>query len=306
MNVRSWLIVSADDDAGLQDASTCGADAVIIDVASTIMPHRKEAARQNATYFLEIHRRQIVESRRISKWVRISPLDGLKWRDDLLSVMPSAPDGIVLPQAAGPEHVQQLGAELYELEQRYGTPTGHTKIIPFASDTAIAALNIPRYVDASLPRLAGLMWRAESLSIALGASREFDHVGQRSDAFTFARAQTLLTACARGVVAIDTMYPHLNDPEGLQRAAESAKADGFSGMLAINARQVPVINRVFNPMSNEQVEAEMIASVFANQSSPAGAADEGAMGQPDIHETRRMLVAEETRRAGTLPRLRPT
>ena len=63
-----------------------------------------------------------------------------------------------------------------------------------------------------------------------------------TDAFRFIRAQLLLTAHARGVMAIDTLQADYSDPEGLRRVAEASHADGFSGMLAIHPAQVDVIN----------------------------------------------------------------
>ena len=69
--------------------------------------------------------------------------------------MPGAPDGIMLPKSAGPESVQQLAAEIYELESRSGLAPNAVKIMPLVSETAAAALSIGAYAAAPLPRHPG-------------------------------------------------------------------------------------------------------------------------------------------------------
>jgi len=143
-------------------------------------------------------------------------------------------EGIMLPKAEGPDQIRQVAAEIYELEQRHGIPNGQTRLLPLVSETPRAALTITAYMDASMPRLAGLTWGAEDLSAELGASRKRDSEGQWTDPFRFVRAQTLLVAHARGVWPIDTLYADFRDEDGTRRAAEAARADGFAGMLAIH------------------------------------------------------------------------
>lgn len=262
MTIRSWLFVPGDSEKKLLKTTETGADAIIVDLEDSVMPGNKVVARRMAREWLEAHRRKVVE-RSMGRWVRINPLDTALWRDDLNAVMPGAPDGIVLPKAAGPDQVQQLAAELYEQEQRNGVPTGTTRILPLVSETPRAALGIPTYLDASLPRLAGLTWGAEDLSAELGATRKRDGADQWTDAFRFVRAQTLLTCHARGILAVDTLYDDFRNVEGFTAFAEASKADGFNGMLAIHPSQVPVINRAFSPSEAELEHARAIVGAFA-------------------------------------------
>jgi citrate lyase subunit beta / citryl-CoA lyase len=115
MTMRSWLMVAGENEEALHAAASSGADAVIVDLTTPTSMSTRDTARRLACEWLEIHRRQILEHRRVGRWVRINSLDTRLWREDLQAVMIAAPDGIVLPRSAGPEHVQQLGAELYEL-----------------------------------------------------------------------------------------------------------------------------------------------------------------------------------------------
>ena len=294
MALRSWLFVPGDSETKLAKAPGVGADAIIVDLEDAVSPEAKPRARELAAGWLKAHRPQVTAERSFARWVRINALDTRLWRDDLLAVLPGAPDGIMLPKAAGPEDVQQLTAELYEQEQRSGIAPGSTRILPLVSETAAAALTIAAYVPASLPRLAGLTWGAEDLSAALGALRKRDADGNWTDTFRMVRAQTLLAAHAKGVMAIDTLHADFADMAGLQRVAEASRADGFTGMLAIHPTQVAVINAAFTASEAELDAARAIVAAFA-ESPGAGALqiDRRMIDRPHLAAAQRLLGLAE-------------
>ena len=292
MAIRSWLFVPGDSERKLAKAASTGADAIIVDLEDAVAAEARPAARILTAEWLAAHRPQVTQ-RRMERWVRINPLDTPFWRDDIVAVMRGAPDGIVLPKASGPEQLRQLAAEIYELEQRNGVASGSTRIVPLVSETAAAALTIPDYVGLALPRLAGLMWGAEDLSAALGASRKYGDDGNWTDAFRMVRATVLLTAHARGVAAIDTLHADFRDEAGLTRMAKAARADGFSGMLAIHPGQVPVINAAFTPSEEELAGARAIVAAFAaNPGAGVVSLDGHMLDQPHLVLARRMLGVE--------------
>jgi citrate lyase subunit beta / citryl-CoA lyase len=264
MGLRSWLLVPADSEAKLIKAPEVGADVVVLDLAESVAPDAKPRARELAAAWLRRHGQQVTAERRFARWVRINPLDSRMSRDDLIAVLPGLPDGIMLPRASGPEAVQQLAAELYEIEQHSGVPTGSTRVLPIAGETAASALTIPAYVAASLPRLAGLTWGAETLAAAIGASRARNAEGW-TEASRLVRTQALLAAHARGLIALEAAHDG-TDPKALKRAAEAARADGFTGMLANHPAQVAAINAAFSPSDAELAEAREIVAAFAGKS----------------------------------------
>ena len=294
MPVRSWLFVPGDSEKKLGKAAATGADALILDLEDSVAASNKAAARAMVGSWLGAHRAQVTDGKRMGRWVRINALDSRQWREDLQAVLPGAPDGIMLPKSAGPESIQQLSAEIYELESRSGLAPNSVKIIPLVSETPAAAITIPAYVGASLPRLAGLTWGAEDLSAAIGATRKRDADGRWTDAFRFARTQTLLAAHARGVMAIDTLHADFADAKGLKRAAEESRADGFSGMLAIHPAQVEVINQAFTASEAELTEARAIVAAF-KASPDAGALqiDRRMIDMPHYKLALRVLGLEE-------------
>jgi citrate lyase subunit beta / citryl-CoA lyase len=288
MAMRSWLFVPGDSESKLAKAPGLGADVLIADLEDAVAPQAKLYARQRAASWLEEGRGDA------QRWVRINALDTPFWREDLAAVIPAAPAGIMVPKAAGPEQLQVLAAELYELEGRHGVAPGATRLLPLVSETPAAALGIPTYATAQLPRLAGITWGAEDLSAALGASRKRGPDGRWTDTFRMVRSMVLLAAHARGVAAIDTLHADFRDLEGLERAANESRADGFTGMLAIHPGQVEVINRAFTPTHAEIAEARAIVAAFAAHPEAGVLQIEGRMvDQPHLAQARRLLDRAE-------------
>ena len=286
MPMRSWLFVPGDSEKKLAKVASCGADVVIVDLEDAVAPQTKGVARGLAREWLGQHR-----GGGFRRWVRINALDAALWRDDLAAVIAAAPDGIMVPKAAGPVQLQTLAAVLHELEQSHGIAAGTTKLLPLVSETPAAALRIPAYLDTPLPRLAGLTWGAEDLSAAIGASRKRDAEGRWTDAFRMVRAQVLLAAHACGVAPVDTLHADFRDLAGLERVAKESHADGFAGMLAIHPAQVAVINAAFLPSDEEIAEARRIVAAFAAAPGTGALQLDGRMlDQPHLEQARRLLA----------------
>jgi citrate lyase subunit beta/citryl-CoA lyase len=289
MATRSWLFVPGDSESKLAKAPDLGADVLIADLEDAVAPPAKLYARQTAASWLEEGRGGGAQ-----RWVRINALDTPYWREDLAAVTPAAPAGVMLPKAAGPDQLRMLAAELYELEGRHGLPSGSTRLLPLVSETPAAALGIPAYAAAEVPRLAGITWGAEDLSAALGASRKRGADGRWTDTFRMVRSMVLLAAHARGVAAIDTLHADFRDLDGLARVADESRADGFTGMLAIHPVQVEIINRAFTPTQAEIAEARAIVAAFAAQPEAGVLQVEGRMvDQPHLEQARKLLARVE-------------
>jgi citrate lyase subunit beta/citryl-CoA lyase len=135
-------------------------------------------------------------------------------------------------------------------------------ILPIATETPLAVFRLGDYVTVA-DRLCGLTWGAEDLPAAIGASQARLADGSFTPPYEVARALTLFGAHAAGVAALETVYPAFRDDEGLQRYATRAARDGFTGMLAIHPRQVPVINAAFTPAPATVAHARRVVAAFA-------------------------------------------
>jgi len=294
MQHRSWLFVPGDSEKKLGKAASTGADVIIVDLEDSVVPAAKPAARDIAARWLDAHRAPAGEGAAMQRWVRINALDSGLWRDDLAGVMASAPDGVMLPKAEGPESVRHLAAVIHEMEQRHGLPAGSTRILPLVSETARATLTIEAYAGETHQRLAARTWGAEDLSADIGASRKHDAAGGWADAFRLVRARMLLTAHACEVLAIDTLHADFADHAGLKAAAEASAADGFAGMLAIHPAQVPIINAAFTPDEAKLAEARAIVAAFEENPTAGAMQIAGRMiDRPHLRLARRMLGLAE-------------
>lgn len=302
MRYRSWLLVPGDSEKKLGKAMALGADVVVVDLDATVPAAAKPYARQQAGEWLLAHRRQVLEQATMARWVRINSFESRQWRDDLAAVMRGGPEGIILPGAEGPEMLRDLAAELYELEQVHQLAPGSTKILPIAGDTARSALGIGAYVDAAIPRLAGLTWNPAGLGSAIGATRHHEAQGAWIEPFRFVRAQVLLVAHACGTLPIEAMHEDIGDAKAMKLAARAARADGFAGMFACHPAQVTEINAAFTPSEAELAEARRIVSVVEGESdTELVPLDRRRIDSPQLKFAKQILGRNEARTSGSAP-----
>jgi citrate lyase subunit beta/citryl-CoA lyase len=234
-------------------------------------------------------------------WVRINPLQTPFQSEvalrDLAAVVLLRPAGIVLPKAESASAVVQLDHYLSALEAATGRAIGETKILPIVTETPRSVFELGSYAD-GLDRLAGFTWGAEDLSAAVGATSARDEHDAFTPLYELARSLCIAGAAAVGVAAIETIYPAYRDIEGLRAYAQTARRDGFQGMLAIHPAQVPVINEAFTPTSAEFAYAERVVAAFdANPGCGAVALDGKMLDAPHLKQARRILASRERLKA---------
>lgn len=294
MTPRSWLFIPGDSDKKLAKADTAGADALILDLEDAVAMPNKPAAREKVAAFLAD---RATGARTSQLWVRINPLASGLALDDLVAVMAHAPDGLMLPKPDGPDDVRTLSLYLEALEAQHGLTAGTTRILPVATETAIAPFRLGDYAGAGLSRLAGLTWGAEDLSAAIGASTNLGPDGSWAITFRLVRSLTLLAAHAAGVPAIETLYVDFRDDAGLERSSRAARAEGFSGRIAIHPAQVEPINRSFTPSEEEFAFARRVVAAFEAEPGVGTIGLDGKMLDiPHLKQARQTLaVADGTR-----------
>jgi citrate lyase subunit beta/citryl-CoA lyase len=277
---RSYLFVPADSERKLRKAGGVGADALILDLEDSVAAEARPAARELAKEYL---------AGKDNCWVRINPIGTDDATADLDGVMSSAPAGIMLPKPRSADDAVELCRQLGALEEKHGIGPGSTQILPLCSERPQALFSLDGYVG-STPRLAGLAWGAEDLSVAVGASANRDADGRWLPPYELARSLCLIAAAAAGVAAVDTVFTDYQDAEGLARYASNARRDGFTGMLAIHPAQVETINRAFVPTSAEIERAERIVALFERNPKAGTLGMDGEMvDRPHLQQAHRIL-----------------
>lgn len=274
MTPRSWLFTPADDPAKMAKACAAGADAVILDLEDAVAPARKVVAREEAVRFLA----ERAGTAGPALWVRINPLASGLADQDLAALAGVAVAGVVLPKARGP-------ADAAEVERRLAVA-----VLPLVTETPEAVFALGGYASAGLSRLAGMSWGAEDLSAAVGAVSPRDAAGRLTEPYRLARSLTLMAAAAAGVAAVETVYPHYADLEGLAAYAAEARRDGFQGMLAIHPAQVAAINAAFTPTAAEVDHARAVTAAFAATPDAGTVGLDGRMlDRPHLVQAQRLL-----------------
>ena len=147
---RSYLFVPADSERKLSKASAAGADALILDLEDSVAAEARPAARELAAEYLRDHN---------NVWVRISPIETDDATADLAAVIPTEPNGIVLPKPRSAADAMQLATRLDALEKAHGITPGQTKIMAICTERPEALFSLNSYAN-STPRLMGLSWGA--------------------------------------------------------------------------------------------------------------------------------------------------
>ena len=292
--IRSFLFIPGDSEKKLGKVDGVAADAFIFDLEDAVAVARKPVAREMVPAFIKERPRA---ERKSQLWVRVNPLDTPWTLEDLAAIVPVAPDGIMLPKVNGPEDVEQVSHYLSALEAASGVEQGSIRILPVATETAVSPFRLGDYAAAGLTRLYGLTWGAEDLSSAIGASGNTDGTGEWTHTYKMVRSLCLLGAHAAGGEAVDTLYVDFRDPDGLRASCKAARAEGFSGRVAIHPAQVDIINESFSPSADEVDFARRVIDLFAaNPDAGTLGLDGKMLDIPHLKQAERTLAMHEARR----------
>src|SRR5690606_8772342 len=135
------------------------------------------------------------------------------------------------------------------LEARAGLEVGRLKLVPWI-ETAAAIVALPEICRAS-NRIVAIAFGGEDFTHDMGIERLEDEAQ-----VAYARSAICVAARAAGMLAPDTPYFRLRDPDGLRMNAIAAKNLGFKGKFAIHPEQVAVLNEAFAPSEREIAHAQ--------------------------------------------------
>lgn len=256
--MRSLLFTPGDSERKLAKGLSSDADVILIDLEDAVAIDQKETARAGVVDFLN---RKEAREARMPLYVRINDLETEWALDDLATVVPARPAGIMLPKARSGADVDTLCKRIDSLEAEVGLPPGEIGVLVIAPEIADALLNIASFKGLA-PRVTGITWGSEDLATSLGARSSRDDDGNYRLPMQLARSMCLCAGATAGIHAIDTVYPDFRDLDGLKIDCERAAADGFSGKMAIHPDQVSVINASFTPSEEDIAHSKKIIAGF--------------------------------------------
>ena len=264
----TWLYVPGDRPERFEKAVASGADVVIVDLEDAVAAPSKAVARDNAIRWLAAARPGSVE-------VRVNGLN-TPWGPDDLRALSDAPAlrAVRMPKV---ESAADVHAALRLLAAR---ECGLSCLIETARGVEAA------YEIASEPRVAAIGLGEADLAADLGVVD--------ADGLAWARSRIVVAARAALLPApVMSVYPRVDDLDGLAESSRAGRRLGFRGRAAIHPRQVPVIAAAFLPSADEIASARAVVEAFAratDRGSAALALDDGRMVDPAVVAQARALL----------------
>ena len=232
--IRSALFTPGTEAARLRKAVHSGADICIFDLEDSVpLPHLDEARHVVAGAV-----RELKGTARI--WVRVHAASRSEMSGDLAATPLDEVEGIVLPKVDHEDEVDACHAAIAHAGGPKDVP-----VLPII-ESARGVLNCQDIATAR--GVAALSLGRFDLAADLGIDPEF-----RTPPLAAARALVVLASVAARLVnaPLDSPWLRIEDVDGLRRAAQQARQDGFGGMLLIHPSHVQPVNEVFSPTAEE-------------------------------------------------------
>jgi citrate lyase subunit beta/citryl-CoA lyase len=248
--LRSLLFVPGNKANMLEKALAVAADALMPDMEDSVPGAEKANARETIRSFLP---RLAASGRPVIP--RVNALDTEWVRADLEAVVGPHVFGISIGKVRSTGDIAAISRLIGELERRAGVSPGTLHLLPWI-ETAEAIVKVGEICRAS-NRIVAVAFGAEDFTNDMGIERLEDE-----SQIAYARQALCVAARAARVLALDTPYFKLRNPDGLRDNALKAKSIGFKGKFAIHPEQIDTLNDCFSPSAQEVAHAERIVGAF--------------------------------------------
>lgn len=247
---RTMMFVPGNNPAMVKDAGIYGADSIMFDLEDAVSMAEKDAARD-----LVYEALQTQDYGDAELVVRVNGQDTPYYANDVRAMVKAGIDVVRLPKAEDAEMVKKLDADITAAEKEFGREEGSTMLMA-AIESAKGVINAYQIASAS-DRMMGIALSAEDYTTDMKTHRYPDGAE-----LEFARNMVLHAARATGVAAFDTVFTNMNDTEGFYRETEYIHQLGFDGKSLVNPRQIPMVNKVYEPTKKEIENAKNVENAI--------------------------------------------
>ncbi len=286
---RALLYMPGTDWRKIQKAAVLDVDSACLDLEDGVALNRKAEARETVRRALGE-----LDFGKTERLFRINPVGSGLEADDLSSVLPARPDGVVIPKVTEAEQVRWVSERIAAAERAEGWEPGAIGLLAIV-ETARGVVHLREIAGASA-RLVALVFGAEDLAGDIGATR----TPEAWEVF-YARSAVLIHAAAFGLQALDMVNVDFVDLAALTAEAQQGARMGFVGKQVIHPDQVAPVQEAFTPTETEIARARRIVEAHtAHQEKGAGAfALEGRMVDMPVVKAAQSLLAR-ARAAGKI------
>jgi citrate lyase subunit beta/citryl-CoA lyase len=257
--MRTLLWVPGNLKPKIEEALTCDADCIVLDLEDTVPLSEKLNAR-------DIVVETILTAKLDNKLlgVRINSWQSPFAMDDLKAVVKARPDLIRLPKCNAPEEMKKVDKLINRIEKKEGIPVGSTKVI-VSIESALGLINAYP-IAKSAERIIGLGLGVEDYTTDLKTVRSTKGLEIE---LMYGRAHLVVAARAAGIKAIDGAFLDITDEEGLLAETQLIKQLGFDGKGLAHVNQISAVHKVFAPTEKEVAFAQRVVQAF-NQAEKDG------------------------------------
>jgi len=176
-------------------------------------------------------------------FVRINSFESGLYEQDLESIICDQLDGIVIPKVNSETELEKIIVMIENLEKQRNIHKT-IRLIPSieSSQGVVNSYDIAKF-------------NSRICSIVFGVfdylyDMKLDYVDEGIE-YSYARAKIPVDARAAGIPALDSIWQKVDDIEGLQRDAKTAKRLGYAGKSIIHPKHIEPVHKVFVPSQNE-------------------------------------------------------
>lgn len=278
--MRSLMFVPAHNQKLLESASRREADVLLLDVEDSVPPFAKQEARDNIVAYAQrtdFHGKLL--------FPRINDRESGELLKDLFQLTVKGIEGFVYPKATQAEDIYFVGKLLETIEYEKGLPVGTFKLIPLIETTG-AVMNIFSICQACT-RVIAVAFGCEDYVTDLHGKHDLE-----GHSINTARALIVNAARASHILPIDTVHINVHDLEDLEKNLVLGRNLGFEGMLVLNPKELPLVNKYYSP-SDDEVEwaIEMLRLSDEAEKEGKGVAVKGNqfVGPPMVKMARKIL-----------------
>ena len=252
-------------------ALNCGVDMVCVELEDGIAPKDKKSAREVS---IELFKSD-TGYENVERILRINSIRTKFGLDDLNAVLNSSkpPPSLMLPKVMDAEEILIIDDLL--------TEAGNNCDLHPIIETNKGLENVFKIASSS-KRIKTLFFGLIDMAAELRCKLTWEDL-------LYARSRVVHAAARAGIDAIDGPYLDLEDPEGLEMYCEQARNLGFTGKGSINPKQVPIINKIFSPNSEEVAKAERILKIFDEADTGLVMVDGKLIEKPVLRQMQRTL-----------------
>jgi citrate lyase beta subunit len=236
---RALLYMPGDDERKIAKAAGLTVDSIVLDLEDAVAMVCKNKARDNVEKVLKE-----VDFQGSERLVRINPFSSGLAEADLEIVLPSQPDGILLPKTTCGEDVIKLSKIIEKVEKSNGWEHNSIAILAII-ENAMGVINL-NDIAKSDPRLVALICGGEDLATDINAIRT-----RAGWELFYARSAVVLHAGAYQLQAIDMVTTDFSDPDALEDETIDSMELGFSGKQIIHPNQIEPVQNAFTPDDDE-------------------------------------------------------